>query len=276
MPGKQGQNVVTAGTLAADCEGHLFIKSFPQRIAHQMGRQSEGWSVILALLCWLFRQRDFALMARKGRIEFSGALYPVLDHGDPFPPDRQQAKQSSEMPGQEFHDFSLRREVFFQLRPANLGENGERKLSKMKKQNPLTKLTLLFAVLLTLGAARAQADILPAVSIGFSPVGLTMDQTARLNLVNLDVPNGIFINWGFIDANGVTLARSAVTLPLGKIVSVDFMRQMGPGSVYVRAEVRVQVDILTPNVPGESLRRSLEVFNNDTGATTVCLGGGGL
>jgi hypothetical protein len=157
-----------------------------------------------------------------------------------------------------------------------LEKDGERKLSKMKKQNPLTKLTLLFAVLLTLGAARAQADILPAVSIGFSPVGLTMDQTARLNLVNLDVPNGIFINWGFIDANGVTLARSAVTLPLGKIVSVDFMRQMGPGSVYVRAEVRVQVDILTPNVPGESLRRSLEVFNNDTGATTVCLGGGGL
>jgi hypothetical protein len=30
----------------------------------------------------------------------------------------------------------------------------------MKRQNPLTQLTLLFAVLLTLGATRAQADIL--------------------------------------------------------------------------------------------------------------------
>ncbi|HJW37953.1 MAG TPA: hypothetical protein VJ420_04985 [Candidatus Udaeobacter sp.] len=53
------------------------------------------------------------------------------------------------------------------------------KLSNMKKQNPLTKLTLLLAVLLTLGAARAQADILPGVSIGFAPVGLTMNQTDR-------------------------------------------------------------------------------------------------
>ena len=135
---------------------------------------------------------------------------------------------------------------------------------------------LLIAALLTLGAARAQADILPPVSIDFYPVGLTIDQTARLNLVNLDVPNGIFINWGFIDADGVTLARSAVTLPLGKIVSIDFKRRMGPGPVYIRAEVRAQVDILTPNVPSESLRRSLQVFNNDTGATTVCIGGGDL
>ena len=69
----------------------------------------------------------------------------------------------------------------------------------MKNQNPLTKLALLLAVLLTLGAARAQADILPGVSIGFAPVGITMDQTARLNLVNIDVPNGMFINWRFID-----------------------------------------------------------------------------
>ena len=40
----------------------------------------------------------------------------------------------------------------------------------MKNQNPLTKLALLLAVLLTLGAARVQADILPGVSIGFAPV----------------------------------------------------------------------------------------------------------
>ena len=144
----------------------------------------------------------------------------------------------------------------------------------MKNQNPLTKLALLLAVLLTLGAARAQADILPGVSIGFAPVGITMDQTARLNLVNIDVPNGMFINWRFIDASGLRLAQSSVTLPLGKIVSVDFRRQVGPGPTYIRAEVRAQVDILTPGVPSESLRRSLEVFNNDTGATTVFMGGG--
>ena len=80
----------------------------------------------------------------------------------------------------------------------------------MKKRNPLAKLTLVFALLLTLGAARAQADILPGVSISFAPVGITMDQTARLNFVNVDVPNGMLINWRFIDASGFTLAQSAV------------------------------------------------------------------
>ena len=139
----------------------------------------------------------------------------------------------------------------------------------MKKQNPLTKLTLLFAVLLTLGAARAQADILPGVSISFAPVGLTLSQTARLNLVNIGEPVGLFINWAFIDDKGNVLARSSVTLPLGQTVSVDFKRQGGP----LRAEVRAQVDILNPGVPSESLGRSLEVFNKDTGATTVFMGG---
>jgi len=146
----------------------------------------------------------------------------------------------------------------------------------MKNQNPLTKLALLLAVLLTLGAARAQADILPGVSIGFAPVGITMDQTARLNLVNIDVPNGMFINWRFIDASGLTLAQAAVMLPMGKIVSVDFRRPGGPlppnPPDLIRAEVRAQVQIVSPGIPSESLRRSLEVFNNNTGATTVFMG----
>ena len=71
---------------------------------------------------------------------------------------------------------------------------------------------------MTVGAARAQADILPGVSISFAPVGLTMNQTARLNLINTGVPNGMLINWRFIDASGLALAQSLVTLPLGKIV----------------------------------------------------------
>ena len=145
----------------------------------------------------------------------------------------------------------------------------------MKNRNPVAKFGLLLAVLLTLGAAGVHADILPPVSINFAPVGLTMDQTAQLNLVNVSVPNGMFVSWRFIDASGLRLAQSSVTLPLGKIVSVDFRRQVGPGPTYIRAEVRAQVDIINQGVPSESLRRSLEVFNNDTGATTVFMGGAG-
>ena len=149
----------------------------------------------------------------------------------------------------------------------------------MTNGNPLTKLKLL-AVLLTLGLAVAQADILPGVSIGFAPVGLTMDQTARLNLVNIGVPNGILITWRFMDASGavITKPQEQLFLPFGKIVSVDFKRHLDPlpktdPAGQLRAEVRAQIEILTPGVPSESLRRSLEVFNNDTGATTVCMGG---
>jgi hypothetical protein len=138
----------------------------------------------------------------------------------------------------------------------------------------------LLAVLLTLGLAVAQADILPGVSIGFAPVGLTMDQTARLNLVNVGVPNGILITLRFMDASGavITMPKEQLFLPFGKIVSVDFKRHLDPlpktdPAGQLRAEVRAQIEILTPGVPSESLRRSLEVFNNDTGATTVCMGG---
>lgn len=148
----------------------------------------------------------------------------------------------------------------------------------MKNQNPLTKLTLLFAMLLTLGAAQTQADILPPVSISFAPVGITMDQTVRLNLVNIGVSNGMLVNWRFIDASGLTLAQSTVTLSLGKIVSVDYRRSGVPlapkpdPAEQMRAEVRAQVDVVTPGVPSENLRRSLEVFNDDTGTTTVLMG----
>ena len=138
----------------------------------------------------------------------------------------------------------------------------------MKNRNLLTKLTLLFAVLLSFGAATAQANVLPLASIGFAPVGLTMDQTAQLNLVNTSVPGGILVNWQFIDANGLVIAQSTVTLPLRTIVSVDYARQGG----LLRAEVRAQVDIFA-SVAAGSLRASLEVFNNDTGATAVLMGG---
>jgi hypothetical protein len=152
----------------------------------------------------------------------------------------------------------------------------------MKTQNPLTRLTLFVAVLLTIGLARAQADILPGVRIRFAPVGLTMDQTARLNLLNIGAPNGMLVSWRFIDANGVTLAQSTIVLPMGKIVSVDY-RQHGvplPPQTDLpeqsRAEVRAQVDIISAGIPSESLRRSLEIFSNDTGTTTICMSGADL
>jgi hypothetical protein len=121
-------------------------------------------------------------------------------------------------------------------------------------------------------------DVLPGTTLSFAPFGLTLNQTARLNLVNMDVANGITVSWRFMDAKGAIIAQSATTLEVGKIVSVDFKRQSSPlrdeSPVALRAEMQVQVDIITYNASSESLRRSLEVFDNNTGATLVHMGGG--
>src|SRR5262249_12747089 len=121
-------------------------------------------------------------------------------------------------------------------------------------------------------------NILPIASISFAPVGLTFGQTARLNLVNMEVANGITVSCRFIDASGATLAQSVITLSLGKITSVDFNRGdalPGESLELLRAEVRAQIDIFTYGVSSDGLRSSLEVFNNDSGATTVYMGGAG-
>ena len=143
------------------------------------------------------------------------------------------------------------------------------KCNSVKNRKPITKLALSLAILLTLGALEAQAKTVP-VYVTFAQVGITMNQTARVNLVNLGAPNGMLIRWSFIDATGLILAQSTAVLQMGKIVSVDFKRQ--GSNTQVRTEVQTQVEILTPEVPSESLRLSVEVFNNDSGATMVCMG----
>ena len=120
-------------------------------------------------------------------------------------------------------------------------------------------------------------NILPIATISLAPVGLTITQTARVNLVNINVANGITVSCRFIDAGGVTLAESVTTLSLGKIASVDFNRGdplPGESLALLRTEVRAQIDIFTDGVSSDSLRSSLEVFNNDSGATTVYMGAG--
>lgn len=120
-------------------------------------------------------------------------------------------------------------------------------------------------------------NILPIATIRLAPIGLTVGQTARLNLVNMNVANGITVSCSFIDASGNTVAQSLTTLSLNEITSFDFKRGDAPGDSpqQLRAEVRVQLDIFTDGVSSDSLHRSLEVFDNSSGATTVYIGGGG-
>ena len=81
---------------------------------------------------------------------------------------------------------------------------------------------------------------------------------------------GFVINWRFIDADGVIVARSErpLTIPFGKMVSVDLGRDTLP-QPDPRVQIRAEVEAVTPRDPDKNLSTSLEVFDNDTGKTTV-------
>src|SRR5262245_26092802 len=127
----------------------------------------------------------------------------------------------------------------------------------MKRRNnaftaALTALALAFVPLVEEAGAQLDKSL---IRISFAPVGLTPNQTARLNLINTNVANGIAVSCRFMDAKGVILAQSYAMLEIGKIVSVDFKRQSDllPGAVpeQLRAEVQVQLDIYTYGAESE-------------------------
>ena len=119
--------------------------------------------------------------------------------------------------------------------------------------------------LLTLGAGKAQAIV-----IDWRPVGITLGQSARLTFANTGEIRGFVINWRFIDADGLIVARSErpLTIPFGKMVSVDLDRNTLPRP-EARVQIRAEVEVLTHGNPRNDLSTSLEVFDNDTGKTTV-------
>ena len=135
----------------------------------------------------------------------------------------------------------------------------------MKTRISLILSTFILAFL-TLGAMQAQAIII----INSRPVGITLGQTARLTFAGIGETRGFIVNWRFIDADGVTVAQSErpLTVPLGQMISVDLDRD-ALGRTDPRVQIRVEVEVLTPGNPDKNLFTSLEVFDNDTGKTTV-------
>ena len=133
----------------------------------------------------------------------------------------------------------------------------------MKTRNSLILGTVTLAFL-TLGAMQAQAFI-----VNWRPVGITLGQTARLTFANIGETRGFVVNCRFIDADGMIVARSErpLTIPFGKMVSVDLDRDTLPRP-EARVQIRAEVDVLTSGNP-DKLSTSLEVFDNDTGKTTV-------
>jgi hypothetical protein len=140
--------------------------------------------------------------------------------------------------------------------------NTERKI--MKTRNTFPMLIALLLAFLALGVSEAQA----LVVIGGRPVGITFGQTARVTAANTGT-RAIIIDWAVLDSEGTVLAQLAgQVIEPGKMTSFDLN-----ADDVVREGERIQIRVVISGDRLRGLLTSTEVFENDTGKTTVFLGG---
>ena len=139
----------------------------------------------------------------------------------------------------------------------------------MKPQTEIKKLRpslALIAIFSLCAAASAQAGF-----NSFRPVGITFGQTARVTSANTGT-RAIIIDYTFLDGEGAVLAQFArQVIEPGKMMSFDLN-----ADDIVRENNRIQIRVV---ISGDTLRgllTSTEVFENDTGKTTVFIGDPGL
>jgi len=132
----------------------------------------------------------------------------------------------------------------------------------MKPQTEIKKLrpTLaLIAILSLCAAASAQAGF-----NSFRPVGITFGQTARVTAANTGT-RAIIIDYTFLDGEGAVLAQLVgQVIDPGKMLSFDLN-----ADDVVREGERIQIRVVISADSSRGLLTSTEVFNNDTGETTV-------
>ena len=136
----------------------------------------------------------------------------------------------------------------------------------MKTRNTSSMLIALLLAFLALGVTKAQAfiDI-------YRPVGITFGQTARVTSANTGT-RAIIIDYTFLDGENAVLEQFArQVIEPGKMMSFDLN-----ADDIVRENNRIQIRVV---ISGDTLRgllTSTEVFENDTGKTTVFIGDPGL
>jgi hypothetical protein len=137
----------------------------------------------------------------------------------------------------------------------------------MKTRNTPSLLIALLLAFLALGATKAQAIII----IGGRPVGITFGQTVRVTSANTGT-RAFVIDWTVLDSEGAVLAQLVgQVIDPGKMMSFDLN-----ADDVVREGERIQIRVV---ISGDTLRgllASTEVFENDTGKTTVFIGDPGL
>ena len=129
----------------------------------------------------------------------------------------------------------------------------------MKTRTTSSMLIALLLASLTLGVTKAQAFV-----IDWRPVGITFGQTARVTAANTGT-TAIIINGTFLDSEGTVLGQfDRQVIEPGKMMSFDLN-----ADDIVRENNRIQIRLVLSSDTSRGLLTSIEVFNNDTGETTV-------
>ena len=129
----------------------------------------------------------------------------------------------------------------------------------MKRRTTSSMLVAILLAFLALGATKAQAfiDI-------YRPVGITFGQTARVTAANTGT-RAIIVDWTVLDSEGAVLGQLVrQVIEPGKMMSFDLN-----ADAIVREGERIQIRVVISADSSRGLLTSTEVFNNDTGETTV-------
>jgi hypothetical protein len=141
----------------------------------------------------------------------------------------------------------------------------------MSIRNGFSKLLVLaglLALVAVFGVRSQRAQAFDEPNEKPSPmVGLARGQTARLNVVNLFPPDPCYVQIVFYDSQGAVLAHDAQTLRPGEAAFLDLNRE-AIGNPNLRVQIRAVVQFSSTDCLAQ-VRASLEVYDNDTGKTTL-------
>ena len=140
----------------------------------------------------------------------------------------------------------------------------------MKPQtNPTNALsTLALATALSVFAADS-VQAMPRDCGNCGMFGVARGQIARINVAHIGEPGSrpIQVEMALVDATGAVVARDSKTIEPGQAVFFDV-----PFEAVGGAEDRIELRPVISGGPQPHLRSSVEVFDADTGKTTVFIG----
>jgi hypothetical protein len=144
----------------------------------------------------------------------------------------------------------------------------------MKTKNRLLTIATLalIAIAALMMSNSAQAFRPTAVEFHFGMVGITREQTARLNVVNVS-REPIQLSLNFTDGAGRMIRQTVETLMPDQATFLDISLS-GIDQVAGRIQIHASLEINARSSAdvGRRLIPTLEVFDNSTGKTQIALG----